>query len=196
LKKSSRQVAELRETLLELKNTAELMIDLAYSALIFNDRETAEEIRRLEDYVDKLHTKFELSVLSLKQVAKSEELLGLIRIGSATERIADAAFQIAEVVLRGVEPHPIMSMVMDEAEETITKVRVARGSVLAGRSLEELSLPDKIGQRIIAIRKKARWIYCPRRDTVIESGDVIIARGYASGREKLRGLALAELKGL
>ncbi|MEM3055426.1 MAG: PhoU domain-containing protein, partial [Candidatus Bathyarchaeia archaeon] len=55
---------EIVERLAELKDTSELMIDLAYSSLLLNSKELAEEVQKLEEYVDKLHTDFELLVLS------------------------------------------------------------------------------------------------------------------------------------
>ena len=92
----------------ELKNTSELMMDLAYSSLMLNSKELAEEVERLEEKMDQLHTEFEL--LALTSDFKKEEasgFLGLIRLGIATEKIADAAADMASC-LRGVEPHPIL----------------------------------------------------------------------------------------
>ncbi|MBC7130962.1 potassium channel protein, partial [Candidatus Bathyarchaeota archaeon] len=59
---------EISETLVkklaELKNTSELMLNLAYSALLLNSKELAEEVEQLEEYMDDLHTEFELLALS------------------------------------------------------------------------------------------------------------------------------------
>ncbi|HUS78231.1 MAG TPA: PhoU domain-containing protein, partial [Patescibacteria group bacterium] len=52
--------------LVELKDTSELMMDLAYSALLLNSRQLAEEVLELEDWMDMLHTEFEILVLSAK----------------------------------------------------------------------------------------------------------------------------------
>ena len=185
--------AKLEELFLELKDVSELMIDLAYSALIFNSREIAEEVRRLEAHVDELRTRFELLALA-ERPERSEELLSLLRISEANERIADAALQLVETVLRGLEPHPILYEVVEEAEETIVRVKVYKQSILVGKTLEELDLPTKFGQRIIAIRRKGRWVYCPRKDEVIRADDVLIARGYVAGREKLEELASGRLR--
>ena len=38
----------VRELLVEMKNLSELMIDLAYSAALFNDKELAEDVLALE----------------------------------------------------------------------------------------------------------------------------------------------------
>ena len=99
----------------ELKDTSEMMMALAYSALLLNSRYLAEEVRLLEDKVDRLHTEFELLVLSSRvESQETRGLLGLIRMGVVTERIADAADEIAEVVLRGGEPHPLLSMLIQD----------------------------------------------------------------------------------
>ena len=76
--------------LVELKDTSEMMMDLAYSALLLNSRYLAEEVRLLEERVDRLHTEFELLVLSSRD-EDVKGLLRLIRMGVVTERIADAA---------------------------------------------------------------------------------------------------------
>ena len=48
------QPISARELLLEMKNLSELMIDLAYSAALFNDKELAEDVIELEERVDTL----------------------------------------------------------------------------------------------------------------------------------------------
>lgn len=183
------QFEKICNDLVELKDTSELMMDLAYSALLLNSRELAEEVQMLEERVDRLHTEFELLVLSSR--VKPEEakgILGLIRMGVVTERIADAASEIAEVVLRGVEPHPVLKMAIEEAEETIERVTVSEQSSLVGKTLKEASIPEKTGMWVIVLRRGERWVR-PHPWSVIKAGDVIIASGYAEGEEDLIRLA-------
>ena len=176
------------DDLVELKDTAEMMIDLAYSAVLLNSRHLAEEVRLLEDRVDRLHTEFELLVLSSRGEGEDERgLLGLIRMGVVTERIADAAAEIAEVVLRGGEPHPILSMVIQDAEETVEKAVVGEGSSVAGKTLKESRVPEETGMWVLVIRRGDRWMR-PRPETVLEPGDVVIASGYAEGEEDFKKL--------
>ena len=81
--------------LAELKDTSELMLDLAYSSILLNSVELAEEVQNLETHMDNLHTKFELSILSSGFKPKeSKDFLGLIRLGVVAEQIADAASEI------------------------------------------------------------------------------------------------------
>ncbi|MEM2127618.1 MAG: PhoU domain-containing protein, partial [Candidatus Bathyarchaeia archaeon] len=121
--------------LVEMKDTSELMMDLAYSSLLLNSRELAEEVLQLEEKVDKMHTDFELSVLSRCAVEGDiKGLMALLRMGSTMERIADAAVEIAEVVLKGIEPHPILRIVIEAADETVERGVLSRHSALVGKS--------------------------------------------------------------
>jgi uncharacterized protein with PhoU and TrkA domain len=186
---SEKQFGEIVESFVELKDTSELMIDLGYSSLLMNSKELADEVQRLEEYVDNLHTNFELLVL--KSEFKKEEakgLLGLIRLGVATEKIADAAAQISEVVLRGIEPHPVLKLTIEQAEETVTYARVAQDSSLVNKTLREARIPEETGMWTLAIKRGDKCVR-PKPESKIEAGDVIIASGYAEGEESLKRLA-------
>ncbi len=183
---------EIVEHFVELKNTSELMLDLAYSSLMLNSKELAGEVQRLEEYVDQLHTDFEL--LALTSDFKKEEasgFLGLIRLGVATEKIADAAAEMAEVVLRGVEPHPVLKLAIKEAEETVTQVCVTDGSPLVNKTLKEARVHEETGMWILVVRRGEKSLR-PKPDTVIQAGDILIASGYAEGVDDLKKLASPE----
>jgi uncharacterized protein with PhoU and TrkA domain len=180
---------EIVERLVELKDTSELMIDLAYSSLLLNNRELAEEVQRLEEHMDKLHTDFELLVLQSEfKKEEAKGFLGLIRLGVATEKIADAAAQVSYVVLRGIEPHPVLKLSIKEAEETVAFVPVAKGSPLVYKTLEEARIPEETGMWVLAIRRGTRYVR-PKPDSKIEAGDVLIASGYSEGVEDLKKLS-------
>jgi uncharacterized protein with PhoU and TrkA domain len=179
---------EIVDKLVVMKDTSELMIDLAYSSLFLNSRSLAEEVEALENHMDDIHTEFELLVLSSGFTPKeSKDFLGLIRLGVVTEKIADAAMEIADVVLRGLEPHPILKLVIEEAEETVTKVTVSENSPLVGKMIREAQIQDDTGMWILVIRRDNWWLR-PRPDTVIRAGDVLIAAGYAEGEADFESL--------
>ena len=178
---------EICDYLVELKNTSELMIGLAYSSVLLNSRELAEEVQMLEEHMDRLHTDFELLVISSSGGEDARDMLGLIRLGLATEMIADAAAEIAEVVLRGEETHPVLRMVIEGAEEPVERATLSENSPLVGKTLREARIPEETGMWVLAIRRGDRWIR-PRPDTVLEAGDVLIASGYADGVEDFRRL--------
>ena len=186
------RIEEIAAQFVELKDTSELMIDLAYSALFLNSRELAEEVQRLEGYMDQLHTDFEL--LALTSDFTEEEasgFLGLIRLGVATEKIADAAAEMAEVVLRGIEPHPVLKLTIREAEETVAQACVTRNSQLINKTLKEARLPEETGMTVLAIKRSGKTLR-PKFDTSIQLGDILIASGYAEGVADLMKLASPE----
>jgi len=180
---------EIATRFVELKNTSELMIDLAYSSLMFNSKELADEVQRLEEYVDKLHTDFEL--LALTSDFKKEEaagVLGLIRLGVATEKIADAAAEMAEVVLRGIEPHALLTLTIKEAEETVTQACVTEASPLVNMTVKEARVHEETGMWVLAIKREGKCLR-PKAVSRIRVGDILIASGYAEGVEDLKKLA-------
>ncbi len=180
---------EIVSRFVELKDTSELMIDLAYSSLMLNSKELAEEVERLEEWMDQLHTGFEL--LALTSDFKEEEasgFLGLIRLGIATEKIADAAADMAEVVLRGIEPHPILTLTIKEAEETVAQACVTEDSVLVGKTLKEARVHEETGMWVLVIKRSEKCLR-PRGDSKIAVGDVLVASGYAEGADAIKKLA-------
>jgi uncharacterized protein with PhoU and TrkA domain len=165
------------------------MMDLAYSALLLNSKELSEEVERLEEFMDKKHTEFEL--LALTSNFKKEEasgFLGLIRLGLATEKIADAAAQMAEVVLRGIKPHPILTLTIKEAEETVSQACVTENSPIIGKTLKEARVHEETGMWILAIKRGDKTLR-PKADSKVEQGDILIASGYAEGVNSLNLLA-------
>jgi uncharacterized protein with PhoU and TrkA domain len=174
--------------LVKLKNTSEMMMDLAYSAVLLNSRYLAEEVQLLEEQMDQLHIDAQCRALTrTEEEVDPRDLLGIIRMGNVTERIADAAAEIAEVVLRGIEPHPILQMVIQDAEETVERVTVSADSPLVGKTLKEAAIADETGMWVLVIRRDNKWIR-PRPDTVLMAGDVVIASGYSEGEEDFKRL--------
>lgn len=189
LARMKEQFKVIADKLAELKDTSELMVDLAYSSLLLNSRHLAEEVQALEERMDELHTEFEqLALSSGFKPEESKNFIGLIRLGAATEQIADAGAEIAEVVLRGLEPHPILKTVIEEAEETVARVEVSPGSSLVGKTIREAQIREETGMWILAVRRGNVWIH-PRPRTVIKQNDVLVASGYAEGEEGLQKLA-------
>lgn len=182
-------LAEIRDMLIELKNIAEFMVDLAYTALLTNSRELAEEVERLEEYVDELHTRYEMAVLELaKQSEKSSEFLGTLRVGLVAEALADAARDMVEPILRGEEPHEIFIVVMGEAEEAIGRIKVEEDSPLIGKSLSELRVGGLLVS-VIAMRRGGRWMLHPNQDVKLCVNDILVVKGRNEDIEELKRLA-------
>ncbi len=176
---------ELEEQFLELKDTSELMIDLAYSALLYDNEEIAKEVFLLEEVVDKLNYKVQKTAFTLSLEEKNvNKALAMIRLAYSMEAIADAAMDIADVVLRDIDPHPIIKMSVMDSDVIITKTPVSKGSFLAGKTLGQSRLMTETGMWVIAIKRGKTWIYGPDENTEIKNGDVLFARGPTEGEKE------------
>ena len=179
------------DIVLEIKDKSELMIDLAYSSLIYDNRTIAKEVYDLENLIDKLYQKLQRG--SLEAVQKGnlsvDDALTLMKLAHAGEQIADAAQEIADVELRDVELHPILKMSIRESDVVFTKVQTEEQSVLCGKTLGELKLGSETGMLVIAMRHKNKWLYGPDKNTKIDSGDILFAKGPEDGEKHLMELA-------
>jgi len=187
--KPDERMVRLAELLLDLKESSELAIDLAYTALLLNSPDLAKEVASLEEYVDELHAEFQTALLTSKfNSVDVDDMLALLRIGFLSEEIADAAYEIANVILRGLRAHPVVKMAIEESDERVAIVEVAEDSPLVGKKLSEARLPEETGMWVVAMRRKGR-LFRPKPSTVIMPGDVLIAVGYAEGEKDLVELA-------
>jgi len=190
LEKIKYKPVSVREVLTEMKNLSELMIDLAYSAALFNSRALAEEVLELEKRVDTLTYLLNMdAMLAVRRAEDAEDLVGISIVATATDKISDAAADITALVLRGIGVHPIVREAFEGMEERLTRVEVRPASILLGKKLGELELAARIGVDIIAIRRGERCIINPSQDEVIVENDALIARGASTGVEKLEELA-------
>lgn len=165
-----------------MKDTSELMVDLAYSAMIFDDEDIAEEVLHLEEKMDTLDYHMKMAaMLSTRRVDEAEELLGVLKVASSSENIANAAGDIAKIVLLNMGIPMELKLALREAEETIVRATVADESPMAGRTLGDLELDIETGMWVIAIRRNSDWIYDPDQETRLRKGDVLISRGHDDG---------------
>ena len=183
------KVAKLADLLLDLKESSELAIDLAYTALLLNSPELAKEVVGLEEYVDELHVEFQMAIMTGKLGSvEVDDMLALLRVGFLSEEIADAAYEIASFILKGLRAHPVVKMAIEESDERVAVVQVAEDSPLVGKKLSEVRLPEETGMWVVAMRRNGR-LFRPRGSTVIRPGDILIAVGYAEGEKDLAELA-------
>jgi uncharacterized protein with PhoU and TrkA domain len=187
----------VRELLVEMKNLSELMIDLAYSAALFNDKELAEDVLELENRVDTLAYLLEMEIMiAARDAEDAEALTGVSMVASAADKISDAAADIAAIVLQNIGVHPIVSEVFEKVEERLTRTRVNEDSIFTGRQVGELDLAARMGVDVIAIRRDKDWIIDPKEAERIKRGDVLIARGAPSGIKEFKELSEGKLRKL
>ena len=180
----------VREVLTEMKDLSEIMIDLAYSAALFHSRELAEEVLELEKRVDYLAYMLDMNaMLAARDAEDAESLIGVTKVAAATDKISDAAADIATIVLQEIGVHPIVREAFQKVEEQLARARVNPDSIFVKKKLRELELAAEIGVDVIAIRRGREWIIDPNGEEMIGEGDVLIARGSPSGIDKVKKLA-------
>ena len=180
----------VRDLLVEMKDLSELMIDLAYSAALFNSRPLAEEVLEMEKRVDNLAYLLDMSAMLAARNAKdAEALVAVAVVAGAADKISDAAGDIASIVLRDIGIHPIVREAFERVEEHLTRTEIQKGSVWANKTLHELELAPKMGVDIIAIRRGEDIIINPKKDEHILEGDIVVARGAPKGIEEFERLA-------
>lgn len=177
------------DILVEMKNSAEVAVGLAYSALLFKDPALAAEVATLEARSDILHDELESWVLKAAPEARNpDELRGILRLGYASEMIFDAARDMTWLVEQGEELHPVIQMALEESEEVASETVVEAGARAVGRSLKELQLETETGMLVLAVQRGRRWIYRPRPRFQLEPGDRVISIGPEEGIGELETL--------
>ena len=180
------------DLLVEMKNSAEVAVGLAYSSLLLQNRSLAAEVGALEARSDILHDELESWVLKAAPEARNTDVLrGLLRLAYAGEQIFDAARDMTWSVEQGEELHPVIQLALEETDEVTAEALVEQGSRAVGRSLKELQVETETGMFVLAVQRGRRWIYRPRPRFEFEAGDRLIAVGPEEGEAELEALTRA-----
>ena len=180
----------LKEMLIEAKNTSELMVDLSYTAIFYNSETLSEEVARLEEVLNDLVFDMRtLAILAARSPADAEQMAGILGVVQDIEKIGNAAVDIAKIVVKRLGIPPELLHDIPEAEEIPSRVRVQPESFLDGRSLGDVDLPVETGMRPIAVRSEDEWNFDPDPEDVLRSGDVLFLQGPPEGVAEVRELA-------
>lgn len=110
-------LGELADTVLRMGTFVEAMLGRAMQALVTQDRELAEEVRRSDDVADAFD--LEIESVSTRLLATQQPLardlrliIGAVRMGSDLERMGDYAKDIAKIARR-LSPEPFFCPLED-----------------------------------------------------------------------------------
>ena len=175
----------VREILTEMKDTSELIVDLAYAALLFNSSEIAEEVRLLEVQMDELKYQLQMTVmLAARDPEDAEKLASVLQVANATEHISNAAGDIVALLKIPVKKRPFLSDILKEGDEIISFARIP--SALGSETLKELYQRTSAGLRVLAVKRGKRWIYDPEDGFRIRDGDAVIMAGPENAIKEMR----------
>ncbi|WP_435184987.1 potassium channel family protein [Halobellus sp. EA9] len=177
----------VKEVLAEMKDTAELLIDLSYSAVLNGSDDIAREVLELEGRMDILQLQGRMSLLmSARSPEDAEQLAPVLGVIGAAEKISNAAGDIAKVVLEDIGMPDAIRASLPEAVEALVRATVAEESPYVGRTLLDINMETETGVRVIAIRResatgKRRWLTNPGPDSQLQAGDSLLLRGPHDG---------------
>jgi uncharacterized protein with PhoU and TrkA domain len=183
----------VKDLLTEMKDTSELIIDLAYSAVLFDNEEIAEEVKYLEVRMDKLNYDIRMmAMMAARTKEDAEQLAGILQVAEAAETISNAAGDI--VLMLKDKTRPILPKILKRADEKLFRIKVSSTSKACNQKIGDLKVESETGMRIIAIRRGDCWIYNPRADTTLEANDWPITRGTDEGYSELSKFLEGKLK--
>src|SRR5437762_1479015 len=182
--------SNVKELLVASKDASELMVDLAYAAVFFNDPKLAEEVEQLEERMDGYLRKLrQMAMLAARSPEDAEGMAGVLWIASSIEKIGDAASDIGRVVAARLGIPDAIRPDLRHADEISGRVKVREDAPAIGRTLRDLSLPTETGMWVMAIRSGMDWEFDPGPDDIVSEGDVLLFRGPEDGVTLIRQLA-------
>lgn len=185
----------VKELLTEMKDISELIIDLAYSAVLLDSDEIAEEVRYLDVRMDKLNYDIRMMAMMASRTKEdAEQLAGILQVAEAAETISNAAADIVKLLALKEKTHPILPRVLSQADEKIFRIELSPKSKACDQKIGDIRVESETGMRIIAIRRGDCWIYNPQSTTMLKANDWLIMRGTEDGYKDLRKFLKGELK--
>jgi len=172
----------VRELLTEMKDTSDLMVDLAYAALLYENDELANLVHDLEKKMDELmYTIRIMAAVAARNVKEANKITGILQVASSAEAISNATGDMADLITMDIGIHPVIKDALRAADEKIIKLEVSAGSALDGRALHDVRLPSSIGVWVMAIKRENKWIAPITKEIQILAGDELVAKGPLYG---------------
>ena len=184
----------VQEILTEMKDISEVIVDLAYAALMYNSKEMGAKVNDLEDEMEEL--KYAMRVKALMAARTREDakhLSGILQIASAADRISHAAGELVDLLEISPEKRPFITNLINESDEKIRMIRISSKSDMAGNTIGKLGVEANTGMKIIALKNRDGWTYDPDDDVKLRVGDDMIVRGTEDGGHRLSEFASGKL---
>lgn len=156
----------------DMKDTAELMVDLSYSAVFYDDEELAEEVLGLEELMDKLQYRARMSMmLSARNRKNAERLAPLMAIIGATEDISNAAGDIVKIVRQDLRVPNQVKRLISQTFEPVATINTDKNPDMVGKDFIEVFHPSI---HVIALRRGGEWMINPGLERIRENDRMIL----------------------
>lgn len=177
----------LKEVLGETRDTLGLMLDLAYSTILFEEDHFGQEVMELEERMSELiFTARSAVMLGAKGADEIAALTGVLKIVSAAEKIGDSASDIAEIRLVGIGLPKRFIKTLHLMEDTLARVTLSEESEVIGTSIA--SIESKTGMTVVALRSGSKWSINPDNEELLKAGDRLIVNGSFESLEEFQSV--------
>ena len=170
-----------QDLLVTMKESAELVVDLAYLYAFEDLPKIKSLILSTEDKIDNLQFELIEEVLRLfkQNLIGQKTLMAYLRMADSFEEIADAAIKIAFGVTARHKPYTILEEVVDDSSEALDYIPVTKDSPFVGKTVKEAEYLDDFMQ-ILAVRQKGQYFLFPKDNAKIKVGDGLLIKEYSS----------------
>ncbi len=170
----------VKEVFVEMKDLSELMVDLSFYSLFFDNKQLADEVLELEKQMDELEYDAIIStILAVRNYRDAKKVAPLTVILGAIEDISNGAGDIAKIVKNDVEiPEEVRRKLSGCFEPVI--------SVDASEEMVDKRFVDIFDEdvELLALFREGVWKVGPENLKIAE-GDKMVVRGPA---DKLRNM--------
>ncbi|NHJ47189.1 MAG: hypothetical protein FK733_05320, partial [Asgard group archaeon] len=176
-----------KDALTRIKDLCSIMVDLAYSSIIFGDKELADQVKELRDLV--VHFDYLLTMslqVAVRDGRDAQATLPLVVLGQASEDIANFATDISNVLLKGLAVHQVIKDLSQKVARDLMRGEISEESILNGYAIKDIIEKMNYSIAIFAVRREGKWTISPAKDSVIEAGDILLASGSSSGISLLK----------
>ncbi|MCR8453824.1 MAG: hypothetical protein NDP13_02410 [Crenarchaeota archaeon] len=179
----------LKELLVQIKDLVEIQLDLAYSAVIYDDKEAAQKALELESKIaEYLGYVIMRAVMAGRGMNLAEKMYALILFASALEDISEAAADISKLAIEGVPLGSAFKEALLRADEVTIRIKVLNKEAFKMR-IDQIE--QQTGMRVVAVKRAKHWILNPQSNFEIWCDDVL----YLTGPDERVGDAYRVLVG-
>ncbi|MFX0043352.1 MAG: potassium channel family protein [Candidatus Hodarchaeota archaeon] len=179
----------LKDILKEMKQSIDLMIDFAYSAIKFSSKEIADEASKIEKRIHELIFLLNLQIIQTQAggVKEAKKLEPIVVMGYSIDKISDALADIARVVYINSDISEFTQLFWDEVPEPIVKITIRQGCEFIDEYRRNVHFRSKHGVDLIAIRRKDQWLF--NKDEKVLKDDILIVKGELEPIRDLKKMA-------
>ena len=184
-------MGNIKENILKMKDISELMIDLAYSALLLQDKRISAEVERMYKQIISLEQD------TLKMIFKvrihDEERIFFIEFAGNVKDIANTAVNLSRQVHSPKFPALIKDILTASDKRVIVK-KISRDSIYAGKNVGEVKVSTFTKARIIAIKRNEEWLFNINKLNQMEANDVLVAVGNYEAEKLLNDYTAGKIR--